>query len=186
MGEPTSSGERENSLRSEMPELHEDVQTTIRLRAIMSVSGPHEIACIGAVTRCVDPPMEGTAKPVWVIPPPGHRRAVDRAGAVQALWVGLDLDAVHGPRPRRLADAEDRIVAALGRGPRLVIVLGTHQFGTMALGMLYGMWAHLVPGKFPLVLVGHDSKMERVLDRPPLDSLKSCIFMRRRIAPPPA
>ncbi|KUN18641.1 hypothetical protein AQJ11_33120 [Streptomyces corchorusii] len=39
--------------------------------------------------------------------------------------------------------------------------------------MFYRMWAQLVPGHFGLVLAGQSGKMERVLDRPALASLKS-------------
>ncbi|MGW0513730.1 hypothetical protein ACWC4C_28625 [Streptomyces olivaceoviridis] len=52
--------------------------------------------------------------------------------------------------------------------------------------MLYRMWAQLVPGHFGLVLAGQSGKMERVLDRPALASLKSGLFLRRRVVPEPA
>lgn len=48
------------------------------------------------------------------------------------------------------------------------------------------MWAQLVPGHFGLVLAGQSGKMERVLDRPALASLKSGLFLRRRVVPEPA
>ncbi|WHM40957.1 hypothetical protein [Streptomyces sp. BPTC-684] len=49
----------------------------------------------------------------------------DRAAAVEALYGPLNLEGAHEVRPRRLADAEDLIVAELARAPRLVVVIGT-------------------------------------------------------------
>ncbi|MEU5437252.1 hypothetical protein AB0G73_28275 [Streptomyces sp. NPDC020719] len=105
---------------------------------------------------------------------------------MEALYGALNLAGFHGPRPRRLADAEDRIVAELARTPRLVVVLGAHELRTVSLEVLYGMWAHLVPGHFGLILTGQSGALEMVLDRPALASLKSCVFLRHRAVPEPA
>ncbi|MFC8950765.1 hypothetical protein [Streptomyces rochei] len=105
----------------------------------------------------------------------------DRAAAVEALYTALPLDSAHGPRPRRLADAENLIVAELTRTPRLVVVLGAHELRTVALEMLYGMRAHLVPGKFAWVLAGRSGELENVLARPALVSLQSSVFLRHRV-----
>ncbi|ARZ65675.1 hypothetical protein SMD11_0006 [Streptomyces albireticuli] len=48
------------------------------------------------------------------------------------------------------------------------------------------MWAHLVPGHFGLVLTGLSGKLEKILDRPALASLKSCVYLRHRVQPEPA
>lgn len=101
---------------------------------------------------------------------------------MQALYDALHLEGAHGPRPRRLAAAEGLIVGEFTRTPRLVVVLGTHQLRTVALEMLYGMWAHLAPGKFALVLAGQSGRLERVLERPALAGLDSCVFRWLHVA----
>ncbi|MGW5497562.1 hypothetical protein [Streptomyces olivaceoviridis] len=83
-----------------------------------------------------------------------------------------------------MADAENLIVAGLTRTPRLVVV--RPRVAHVSLDMFYRMWAQLVPGHFGLVLAGQSGKMERVLDRPALASLKSGLFLRRRVVPEPA
>ncbi|WP_159395140.1 hypothetical protein [Streptomyces albireticuli] len=60
----------------------------------------------------------------------------DRSSTVQDLYNALKLEGVHGPRPRRLADAEDLIVSELAHTPRLVVVLGAHELQTVALKMI--------------------------------------------------
>ncbi|MDT0616408.1 hypothetical protein [Streptomyces lancefieldiae] len=74
--------------------------------------------------------------------------------------------------------------AELTRTPRLVVVLGAHELRTVALEMLYGMWAHLVPGKFAWVLAGRSGELENVLARPALVSLQSSVFLRHRVPEP--
>jgi type II secretory pathway predicted ATPase ExeA len=86
-----------------------------------------------------------------------------------------------GQGPRALADAEGLIAAELQRSTRLVIVPGAHMLRTLALQALYGLWAHGVPNHFALVLAG-DERLGRVLQRPGLASLNSCVFIRHRLS----
>ncbi|WKX68552.1 hypothetical protein [Streptomyces sp. XD-27] len=72
----------------------------------------------------------------------------DRSAMVRALYTALGLDR-HRSRPRVLADAEELIAAELRRSARLVIVPDAHQLRTTALELLYGLWAHGVPDRFP-------------------------------------
>ncbi len=102
-----------------------------------------------------------------------------------ALFTALHLDRVHGPRPRRLADAEDLIAGSLARTPRLVVVLGAEDLRTVSLEMLYGMRAHLVPGGFAWLLTGQADRLEAALARPAPASLESCVHLRHR-SPAPA
>lgn len=118
-------------------------------------------------------------EPVWIAP--SSSRAVERTGTVQALGDALSLESLHGPRPRRLADAEDLIVAELARASRPVVMLDAHKLRTVSLTMLYGMWAHRVPGKFALVITGPAGELEQVINRPALASLQSCVFSQHRI-----
>ena len=161
-------------------ELHEELEEIAGMRAIMCVEGPDALQYTRAVTRAVTRLPEAAPEVVWLaFTAPG-----DRTAAVEALYAALHLDGVHGPRPRRLADAENLIVAELARTPRLMVVLGAHELRTVALEMFYGMWAHLVPGKFAWVLAGQSGKLEQVLARPALASLKSCVFLRYRVPEP--
>ncbi|MFI6283025.1 hypothetical protein [Streptomyces sp. NPDC050988] len=158
----------------------EELEEIAGMRAIMCVEGPDALQYTGAVTRAVTRLPEGAPEVVWV----DVKAPRDRTAAVEALYAALHLDAVHGPRPRRLADAEKLIVAELTRTPRLMVILGAHELRAVALEMLYGMWAHLVPGKFAWVLAGQSGKLEKVLARPALESLKSCVFLRYRVPEP--
>ncbi|MFE9360886.1 hypothetical protein ACFYPB_43460 [Streptomyces olivaceoviridis] len=160
----------------------QDLEEVFSLKAIMCVTGPSALQYTTAVTRAFSAVADKNPETLWVgIQPPG-----DRTTTVQSMYDALNLEGVHGPRPRRLADAEDLIVAELTRTPRLVVVLGAHELRTVSLEMLYGMWAHLVPGHFGLALAGQSGKLEKVLDRPALASLKSCVFLRHRVVPEPA
>ncbi|MFJ4343517.1 hypothetical protein [Streptomyces sp. NPDC088915] len=157
-------------------ERYEDLREVVAARAIMCVEGEGPLQYTGAITRPVLLLPEGAPEAVWV-----HAKAPrDRAAAVEALYTALHLATAHGPRPHRLADAEDLIVAELARTPRLVVVLGAHELRTAALEMLYGMWAHQVPGGFAWVLAGRSGKLESVLARPALASLRSCVLLRHR------
>ncbi|MEU2357744.1 hypothetical protein ABZ599_33030 [Streptomyces misionensis] len=162
-------------------ELHEDLVEIATTRAIMCVEGPDALQYTGAVTRAVVQLSDDAPEVAWI----DVKAPRDRAAAVEALYTALHLDRAHGPRPRRLADAENLIVAELTRTPRLVVVLGAHELRTVALEMLYNMWAHLVPGKFAWVLAGRSGELENVLARPALASLQSCVFLRHR-GPEPA
>ncbi|MFC7912405.1 hypothetical protein [Streptomyces sp. NPDC057386] len=161
-------------------ELHEDLEEIVTMRAIMCVEGPEALQYTGAVTRAVVQLSEEAPEVAWV----DAKAPRDRAAAVDALYTALHLDSAHGPRPRRLADAENLIVAELTRTPRLVVVLGAHELRTVALEMLYGMWVHLVPGKFAWVLTGRSGELENVLAHPALASLQSCVFLRHRVPEP--
>ncbi|GHG13994.1 hypothetical protein ACFFSH_31255 [Streptomyces filamentosus] len=161
-------------------ELHEDLKEIVTMRAIMCVEGPEALQYTGAVTRAVVQLSEEAPEVAWI----DAKAPRDRAAAVEALYTALHLDSAHGPRPRRLADAENLIVAELTRTPRLVVVLGAHELRTVALEMLYGMWAHLVPGKFAWVLTGRSGELENVLAHPALASLQSCVFLRHRVPEP--
>ncbi|MFE6412079.1 hypothetical protein ACFVOR_34690 [Streptomyces sp. NPDC057837] len=161
-------------------ELHDDLEEIVTMRAIMCVEGPEALQYTGAVTRAVVQLSEEAPEVAWI----DAKAPRDRAAAVEALYTALHLHSAHGPRPRRLADAENLIVAELTRTPRLVVVLGAHELRTVALEMLYGMWAHLVPGNFAWVLTGRSGELENVLAHPALASLKSCVFLRHRVPEP--
>ncbi|MFI1259044.1 DnaB-like helicase C-terminal domain-containing protein [Streptomyces netropsis] len=103
----------------------------------------------------------------------------DRSAMLRALYTALGLDR-HRARPRVLADAEELIAAELRRSARLVIVPDAHQLRTTALELLYGLWAHGVPDRFPLVLAG-DDRLEDILQRPALANLESHVFIRHRL-----
>ncbi|WP_328898583.1 hypothetical protein OHR86_00210 [Streptomyces sp. NBC_00441] len=149
-------------------ELHEDLETAATLRAIICVEGPDEYPYAETIERTS---AKLSAETVLVsADAPG-----DRAAMVNALRTALHLD--HGPQPRSLADAEDSIVAERARAPRLVVVFDAHALRTTALVTLYGMWAHLVPSRFGLVLTGPHRKLERTLERPALASLQSCVHL---------
>ncbi|GGV54894.1 hypothetical protein [Streptomyces spectabilis] len=160
----------------------EDLDEVLSLRAIMCVTGPDALHYTRAVTRAVCVLPETGPAVLWV----DAKAPGDRTAMVEALYRGLCLDGIHGPRPRRLADAEEMIVAELSRTPRLVVVLGAHALRTEALEMLYAMWKHLVPGQFAWVLTGQSGKLEQVLQRPALASLTSYVFLRHRAGPEPA
>ncbi|MGW2866137.1 hypothetical protein [Streptomyces sp. NPDC001205] len=157
-----------------------DLEEIVRLRAIACVSGPSVLDYVRAVTRSVGVLPQVGPPVVWLdAKAPGDRTAV-----VAGLYSALGLENVHGARPRRRVDTEDMIVAGLSRTPRLVVVLGAHELRTVSLEMLYGMWAHQVPGHFPLILTGLSGKLERVVDHPALASLKSCVFLHHCASTP--
>ena len=164
-----------SSHRLELPTLTEQLATVIEERAILTVTGPDPAATAGVLETALDQLPAAAPRVLRVAPDV----PADRAAVVRALYTTLHLARV-APQPRRLADAEDRIVAELRRAPRLVVLPAAHHLRTPALQMLYTMWAHLVPGRFVLVLAG-DDRLARVLDRPALASLKSCVLIRHRL-----
>ncbi|MFD9487592.1 hypothetical protein ACFWBX_27210 [Streptomyces sp. NPDC059991] len=160
----------------------EDLEAIVKLKAIVCVTGPTALHYVGAVTRATSVLPDKGPSIAWV----DAKAPGDRTTAVATLYKALGLEGIHGARPHRLADAEALIVAELTRTPRLVVVLGAHEMRTVSLEMLYGMWAHLVPGHFGLILTGETGKLEKVLNRPALASLKSCVFLRHRAVSEPA
>jgi hypothetical protein len=161
----------------EFPGLGEDLAEVVAHRAILVVTGES----VAAATRAVDAGVGrlGPKNPsvVQVVP----SASADRAAFVRAFHAALRPRRLQ---PRGLAEAEDLIVGELRRAPRVVVLPAAHEVRTAGLGVLYGMWARLVPGGFPLVLAG-DARLEKVLARPALASLKSCVSIRHRLVPGP-
>lgn len=66
----------------------------------------------------------------------------DRSALADALYEALELPE---PRPRRLAEAEDAIADRLRIRPPIVVLDRAHELRTIALQVLYGLWAHHAP-----------------------------------------
>ena len=154
--------------------LAEDLRETAEERAILCVTGSSSLAAQSALAAAV-----AADRAVWVRPQPAR----DRGPLVSALYAGLGLERCE-PRPRALSSSAGLIAGELQRSPRLVVVLDAEQLPTAALEWLYWLWAHGVPRRFPLVLSG-DSRLDRVLRRPALASLNSCVLLRRRLPDTP-
>ena len=155
--------------------LTEQLTTAIESQAILTVTGPDPAATAAALDTALDQLPAAAPRVLRAAPDV----PADRAAVVRALYTGLHLERA-APQPRRQADAEDRITAELHQAPRLLVLPAAHHLRTPALQMLYTMWAHLIPNRFTLVLAG-DDRLARVLDRPALASLKSCILTRHRL-----
>ncbi|MEU0112142.1 DnaB-like helicase C-terminal domain-containing protein, partial [Streptomyces sp. NPDC006251] len=149
--------------------LAEGLREAVEHRAVVCVTGPDASSAEAAVEACRT--TLGTAA-VWVRPE-GSR---DRGALVRALYAQLHLDR-RRPQPRAVGVAGDAIAAELQRSARTLVVLDAHRLRTGALELLYGMWRQ---GRFPLVLAG-DDRLDGVLARPDLASLKSCVLERHRL-----
>ncbi|MEU8976718.1 AAA family ATPase [Streptomyces monashensis] len=106
------------------------------------------------------------------------------AGTLPALLTALyDKLTAAAPRPRRAAQLQDEIEEELTRRPRpAVVVHSAHLLRHDALYYLYRLWdlfQELEP-RLPVVLVGPE-RLETVLDRPALASLKSCVYVWHRL-----
>lgn len=108
------------------------------------------------------------------LPEPG-----DRPALADALYEALELPE---PRPRRQADAERAIADSLRSRPRTVVLERAHELRTIALQVLYGLWAHQVPDHFPLLLAG-DDRLDTVLRRPALAGLHSYMLLWHSLPP---
>ncbi|MCX5216174.1 AAA family ATPase [Kitasatospora sp. NBC_00240] len=165
--------------------LVEDLRTTVELGAVLCVTAPAASAGLGvssaaAVVAAALEQMPVLLSALWVRPHP----ETDERSLRRALYTGLGLDQEQ-PQPRAVNRTLELIAAELDGSGRLLVVPDAHRLSPAALQTLYGLWAPGGPERFALVLVGEPA-LHTVLDRPELASLKSCVFIRHRLAPAPA
>ncbi|GHE12059.1 AAA family ATPase [Streptomyces alanosinicus] len=105
-------------------------------------------------------------------------------GTLPALLASLhDQLAPTATRPRQAAQLQDTIEAELVRRPRpAVVVHDAHLLRSDALYYLYRLWDAFQEHepRLPVILTGPE-KLQAVLDRPQLASLKSCVYLWHRL-----
>ncbi|MFI6277953.1 hypothetical protein [Streptomyces sp. NPDC050988] len=156
--------------------LDQRLADTVRAGALMSVTGPDAAVAETAVNGVLDAGL------------PVVRIRLDSAGASVAqpefarlLAAELGLGR-HGAAPWPVADVEERIEDELARRGVVLVVHGSERMLTEALYWLYRVWSRTAPGRRLTVVFTGSQGFDRVLARPALADLKSCIFIHHRLA----
>ncbi|MFI5864715.1 AAA family ATPase [Streptomyces sp. NPDC051546] len=109
--------------------------------------------------------------------------SVSRADFVRLLATELELGRCER-QPRRPADVEDQIEAELARREQvLVVVHGAHRMLTESLEWLYSIWSRAsTSGTHLSVVLTASPRLDRILARPALADLRSCLLIQHRIS----
>ncbi|MGW3932158.1 AAA family ATPase [Streptomyces microflavus] len=153
-----------------------ELADTISSSALMSVIGADGMAAEVAVDGAF-----GGREPLVRLRLGAVSASVSRADFVRLLATELGLGQ-RELQPRRLADVEDQVEEELARREPVLVIHGADRMLTESLECLYSIWSRATSRRTRLsVVLTAGPRLNRILARPALASLNSCIFIRHRL-----